>query len=98
MHNPYIKSFLILLNNYRDKLTPQQYSTLRGQTIKGDVFGAQKGLGKILHDGQIANYKKEYTKRVIYDPQVLFINGVACSASTISIQAQREAMVHQRSV
>lgn len=29
-------------------LTPQQYKTLRGQVLAGDVYGAMQGLRKIL--------------------------------------------------
>jgi hypothetical protein len=29
-------------------LTPQQYKTLRGQVLDGDVYGAMQGLRKIL--------------------------------------------------
>lgn len=30
------------------RITPQQYKTLRGQAIAGDIDGAVKGLAKIL--------------------------------------------------
>lgn len=32
----------------RDRLTPQQYRTLRGQVLAGDGDGALKGLRKLL--------------------------------------------------
>lgn len=32
----------------RDRLTPQQYKTLRGQVLAGDGDGALKGLRKLL--------------------------------------------------
>lgn len=32
----------------RSKLTPQQYRTLKGQILAGDVEGAEKGLAKLL--------------------------------------------------
>ena len=32
----------------RDRLTPQQYRTLRGQVLAGDADGALKGLRKLL--------------------------------------------------
>lgn len=32
----------------RDRLTPQQYRTLRGQVLAGDGDGAMKGLRKLL--------------------------------------------------
>jgi len=48
----YLKARLIL-NDLRDKLrfgtiTWQQYSTLRGQALAGDVDGATKGLARVL--------------------------------------------------
>ena len=30
-------------------LTPQQYRTLKGQAVHGDVAGAEKGLQRLLH-------------------------------------------------
>lgn len=48
----YLRARLIL-NDLREKLlfgkiTWQQYSTLRGQALAGDVDGAVKGLGRVL--------------------------------------------------
>lgn len=37
-------------NNHR--LTYQQYKTLRGQILAGDVDGAMKGLQRILRSGR----------------------------------------------
>lgn len=37
-----------LLKANRDKLTQQQYRTLRGQCIAGDIDGAIKGFYKIM--------------------------------------------------
>ena len=39
---------LIQLKATRDKLTPQQYKTLRGQVLAGDAGGAMKGLRRLL--------------------------------------------------
>ena len=39
---------LIRLKAKRDKLTPQQYKTLRGQVLAGDADGAMRGLKTIL--------------------------------------------------
>ena len=39
---------LIQIKACRDRLTPQQYRTLRGQVLAGDGDGAPKGLRKIL--------------------------------------------------
>lgn len=36
------------INVHRSKLTRQQYRTLRGQAINGDIAGADKGLKTIL--------------------------------------------------
>ena len=41
-------STLILLKGARQRLTPQQYRTLRGQVLAGDSAGATKGLRKLL--------------------------------------------------
>lgn len=35
----------------QNRLTPQQYKTLRGQVLAGDGNGALKGLRKILREG-----------------------------------------------
>lgn len=39
---------LIQLKGCRDRLTRQQYKTLRGQVLAGDPDGAMKGLHKLL--------------------------------------------------
>lgn len=36
-----------LLNEYKHLLTKQQYRTLKGQILKGDIEGFRKGLFKI---------------------------------------------------
>lgn len=43
-----LQSFLGKLRACNKWLTQQQYKTLRGQAIAGDVLGAKKGLEKIL--------------------------------------------------
>lgn len=40
--------FRRLLFEHKDKLTRQQFSTLKGQIERGDEDGAMKGLAKIL--------------------------------------------------
>ncbi|MEG1149638.1 MAG: hypothetical protein RSD98_13720 [Niameybacter sp.] len=40
--------FIKQLNQDKNRLTKQQYKTLRGQAVAGDVTGANKGLIKIL--------------------------------------------------
>lgn len=42
------KPALDRLNNYRRRLTPQQYKTLRGQILAGNAEGAMRGLQKLL--------------------------------------------------
>lgn len=37
-----------LLKANRSRLTPQQFRTLKGQVLAGDITGAQKGLQKLL--------------------------------------------------
>lgn len=37
----------------RRKITFQQYSTMRGQALAGDVDGAVKGLAKVLRDREM---------------------------------------------
>ena len=43
-----IDAALLQIKGARPHLTPQQYRTLRGQVLAGDVDGALKGLRKIL--------------------------------------------------
>ena len=40
-----------LLNAFRNKLTKQQYRTLKGQILAGDGEDALRGLQKILERG-----------------------------------------------
>lgn len=42
------KTFLRDLGNVKDRLTPQELRTLKGQALSGDVNGATKGLAKLL--------------------------------------------------
>ena len=39
---------IIQIKACRNRLTPQQYRTIRGQVLAGDSTGALKGLRKIL--------------------------------------------------
>lgn len=43
--------FMKQLNQNKNILTKQQYKTLKGQVVAGDVAGANKGLIKILQRG-----------------------------------------------
>ena len=36
------------LRRYQKLLTPQEYKTIRGQAIAGDVEGAKRGLTKLI--------------------------------------------------
>lgn len=36
------------LKQYKHRLTPQQFRTIRGQILSGDTAGARKGLWKII--------------------------------------------------
>jgi len=42
------KVYLAAVEHYKDRLTLQQYRTLRGQVYKGDFEGMKKGLVTIL--------------------------------------------------
>lgn len=42
------QEFMNLLKNYRQQLSFQQFSTLRGQAKAGDIDGSYKGLQTIL--------------------------------------------------
>ena len=42
------RTYLTKLNSYKDKLTKQQYKTLKGQILSSDYIGAKKGLKKLL--------------------------------------------------
>ena len=43
--------FINKLNNYKNTFTKQQYKTLRGQALKGELDAAEKGLRKLLKRG-----------------------------------------------
>lgn len=46
--------FIKTLKSRRSKLTTQQYKTLKGQAVAGDIAGANKGLIKLL-GGELRN-------------------------------------------
>lgn len=37
-----------LLNDYKNRLTKQQYRTFKGQILKGDIQGFRKGLFNLM--------------------------------------------------
>jgi hypothetical protein len=43
------KEYFRLLNQYKSKLTKQQYKTFKGQILSGDTNGFVKGLQKVLY-------------------------------------------------
>ena len=43
-----LAEFMKLLKRNKEKLTRQQFSTIRGQAISGDIEGAKKGLDRVL--------------------------------------------------
>ena len=43
-----LNSFLKKLKNSRPYLSKQQYRTIKGQALSGDIDGAQKGLNSLL--------------------------------------------------
>ena len=46
--NPETYQFMKLLKANKHKFSPQQFRTLKGQCLAGDVEGAKKGLYKII--------------------------------------------------
>lgn len=58
----------------RDRLTAQQYKTLKGQALHGDYDAAAKGLLKILKRGETDDFCKE-------GPEVLDPDGMVGAAS-----------------
>lgn len=48
--NAFLKArvFLEGLKRHNNDLTPQQYKTLRGQALAGDIAGAKLGLRRLL--------------------------------------------------
>ena len=53
------RHFLRVLKLFKDDLTPQQVSTLKGQALNGDLTGAQKGLTTLVAKGREAYGKTE---------------------------------------
>jgi hypothetical protein len=47
-----LTEFLQTLNSNKRKLTEQQYRTIKGQASAGDVFGARKGLCRVIRRGR----------------------------------------------
>lgn len=45
---PEMVSFMYILKQNRSKLSAQQYRTLKGQAVSGNVDAAHKGLHKTL--------------------------------------------------
>jgi hypothetical protein len=45
--------FISKLKSYKNIFTKQQYKTLRGQALKGELEAAEKGLCKLLKRGNI---------------------------------------------
>jgi len=43
-----VTEFMKTLKNNKDRLTLQQFRTIKGQARAGDVTGARKGLHKLL--------------------------------------------------
>ena len=47
----------------KDKLTVQQYRTVKGQLLAGDTSGALKGLQKLLTPGKQMERSRAYAKK-----------------------------------
>lgn len=48
MNYQVINSFLKVLEKNKNRISPQQYNTLKGQAMKGNIECAEKGLAKLL--------------------------------------------------
>ena len=46
-----LTTFMIRLKSCKPKLTVQQYRTIKGQALAGDITGAAKGLEKLMKGG-----------------------------------------------
>ena len=44
-----MNDFIKYLNSYKNYLTKQQFKTLRGKALEGDILAVRKGLAKILN-------------------------------------------------
>lgn len=59
-----LNRFMKKLKNNRPFLTKQQYRTIKGQALSGDIDGAQKGLNSLLrrcayeHNNRNAAYSR----------------------------------------
>ena len=53
-----LNSFMRKLKNSRPYLSKQQYRTIKGQALSGDIDGAQKGLNSLL-----SRYAYEHNNR-----------------------------------
>ena len=56
-----------MLKKAKPFLTKQQYRTIRGQIIAGDVEGAKKGLKKLLKNGSETNRETILRPTVRFD-------------------------------
>ncbi|MDD2980933.1 MAG: hypothetical protein PHN80_13335 [Hespellia sp.] len=43
-----LNKFMKILKDNKENLTRQQYKTVRGQALSGNLEGARKGLAKLL--------------------------------------------------
>lgn len=46
------------LRHYKRQLTPQQYRTIKGQILSGDIEGADKGINKLCNQKEVKNNVK----------------------------------------
>lgn len=53
------KQYFDLLKEYKHLLTKQQYNTLKGQILKGDIEGFRKGLFNLAKIKYVGGNKNE---------------------------------------
>lgn len=51
-NNTELNKFLDSLHGNKKKLTQQQFRTIKGQAMSGNVDGARKGMQRVIRRGQ----------------------------------------------
>lgn len=51
-NNMELDKFLDSLYNNKKKLTQQQYRTIKGQAMSGNIDGARKGMWRVINRGR----------------------------------------------
>jgi len=49
--NTELSAFMKILKANKNYITTQQFRTIKGQALSGNLYGAKKGLNKVLERG-----------------------------------------------